>query len=176
MKPAGRYLFPVDFMKRSVRNRNLARPMVFGAEHYTGREAPIGPLLLRNEESPGFFAFASLTANWERMTINYIRNVTKSVRRATQMGCKSGRLKELKRLARASQGCQSPRAFSMETSKCYWRLSALPKMDPPTGRAENRSALQKVLASFGSPGNTPKLPVDQVPPPNPKGWGVQTKA
>ena len=37
MFPAGRYPFSVDFMKRTIRSRNLVFPMVCGEEHYPGR-------------------------------------------------------------------------------------------------------------------------------------------
>ena len=38
MESPGRYSLTVDFTERRIRNRNLADPMVFGAERYPGRE------------------------------------------------------------------------------------------------------------------------------------------
>ena len=37
MGPDGRYPFSLDFTMRSIRNKNLARSMIFGAEHYSER-------------------------------------------------------------------------------------------------------------------------------------------
>ena len=78
-------------------------------------------------------------------------------------------LKELKPLTRHSHGWESARTFSMESSKDYWRLFALPEIDMVIIRSDYRGALPKVLASFGSLGNTPEVPVGQSPRPNPKG-------
>ena len=76
MEPAGRYPFSLDFFKRSIRNQNLIRAVVFGAEHYPEREDALEFLTLRYEESPEFFTIAFLAAIWERMTIDYIQKVT----------------------------------------------------------------------------------------------------
>ena len=61
--------------------------MVFGPHHYPGMEGALDFLLLRNEESPGFYRRLS-EAIWERMPIDYIRNVTAGVRCLTQLGSK----------------------------------------------------------------------------------------
>ena len=46
MFPAGRYPFSVDFMKRTIRSRNLVFPMVCGEEHYPGRNITRGGRLI----------------------------------------------------------------------------------------------------------------------------------
>ena len=37
VEPSGRYPFPIDFFKQSIRNQNLIWAMVYGGEHYPGR-------------------------------------------------------------------------------------------------------------------------------------------
>ena len=149
MEPVGRYHFPLDFFKRSIPNQNLVRRMVFGAERYSAREDAMGFLILRYKESPEFFTIPFLAAIWGRMTVEYVRNATEGVRRLTQLGIKSDGLKELKRLARHSQGWQLPLTFCVESSKGYRRRYVFPRIDLETGRAEYRGAIPKSLASSG---------------------------
>ena len=85
--------------------------MVFGADHYSGREEALEFSILRYEGSPEFFTIPFSAAIWERMTIDYVQKVTEGVRRLTQLGGKSDGLKELKRLARHSQGWKPPHTF-----------------------------------------------------------------
>ena len=54
MGTTGRYPFSLGLTKRSIRNQNLAWSMIFGAEHCSAREAVLGVLMLRREESPEF--------------------------------------------------------------------------------------------------------------------------
>ena len=89
MEPVGRYPPPIDFSKRSIRNQNLVWAMVFGAEHYHGREEALEFPMLRYEESPEFFTIPFLASIWERMTIDYAQKVTEGVRFLTQLGIKS---------------------------------------------------------------------------------------
>ena len=48
----------LDFTRRSIRIHILICAMVFGPNRYPAREATLGPLLVRNGESPGFSPFA----------------------------------------------------------------------------------------------------------------------
>ena len=56
-----------------------------------------------------------------------IRKVTDGARRLAQMGSKSDGVKETKRLARHSQGLETPHTLSMQSSKGYWRRYVWPK-------------------------------------------------
>ena len=95
--------------------------MVFVAERYSETEDALRFLNSRYEESPEFFTIPFLAAIWERATIDYIQKVTAGASCLTQLGNKSDGLEDLKRLAKHSQGWQSPRTFCMESSKGYWR-------------------------------------------------------
>ena len=86
--------------------------MVFGAEHYPGREASVDFILLLNGESPGFSTVPFLAAICGRSAIDYIRKVTDGVRCLTHLGIKSDGLKELKRHARHSKGRNPPKCLS----------------------------------------------------------------
>ena len=168
MGPTGGYPFSLDFTKRIVQNQNLARPIIFGAGHYSGREASSDFLLLINDEVPDFYAVPFLAGISGRLAINYVQNVTDGARCLTQLGSKIEVLKGLRRLARHSQGWQSPHTFSMESSKGYWGRCALSNIDPETGGAEYRRELPKVLASFGVSASVGNKPTTDVEKPKPK--------
>lgn len=55
MGPVGRYPFPLDFFKRSIKNQNMAWSMAFGVERYAEREDALEFLALMYEGSPEFF-------------------------------------------------------------------------------------------------------------------------
>ena len=148
MKPVGRYPFSVDVAKRRIANQNLARPMIFGSQRYSGREASLEFLMLRCEGAPEFFSVPSLASIWGRMAIDYVQKVKEGVRRLTQLGSKSDGLKDLKRRAMHPQGWQFPHTFCTESIKGYWRRYVLPRIDLATGKAEYRVALLMALASF----------------------------
>ena len=101
-----------------------------------------------------------LAAIWERMAIDYTHKAMEGVRGLAKLGSKSGGLKELKRLARHSEGWGYPHTFSMESGKGYWRRYVLPKIDLETARAEYRGALPKLSASFGLQNQPQKNGID----------------
>ena len=70
---------------------------------------------------------------------------------------------KLKRPARYPDGWRPPRTFSMGSSRGYWRIFVLPKIDLETGSDEYRGALPKVPASpgVGAGGIKPSVEVEK---------------
>ena len=140
----------MEMFRRCVENQINIWCLLFGAEYREEREECLYALLDLHDEVPELFTLNFLITTWEAFSYDYVAKMFDGMRKLGQFCRASDDIVEIRRLAlnRHPDGgiiWQPPLSFDMNSSRGYWRLNIIPRLEAGVERQGYAMALERIV-------------------------------
>ena len=133
-----------------MENQTYIWCLLFGEEYREERENCLYALLDLHDEVPELFTLNFLLTTWEAFSYDYVSKTFDGMRKLGQFCRPSDDIVEIRRLAlnRHPDGgiiWRTPLSFDMNSSRGYWRLNIIPRLEAGVERQGYAMALERIV-------------------------------